>query len=166
MAMYLELKKEKAMKSLIITVGLLFGAVAQAHGGNDHGAPMTHLVFANGEIHAHAAWQSGPEVSKESLLKIEWKNGADHSPTEPPGTFEVVLWMPLMGHGSAKTQIQRVMDDQGQPLAGVFAISNIYFIMGGDWDVNVALTFADGKKETHVIKVSLPMDGGGHNGHD
>lgn len=154
------------MKSLIIAFGMLLGGLAHAHGGHDHGTPMTHLTFANGAIHAHATWQSGPEVSNESLLKIEWKNGADHSPTEPPGAFEVALWMPDMGHGSAPTQIQRVLDAQGQPLTGVYQISNIYFVMGGDWDVNVTLTYQDGSKETQVIKVSIPTDGGGgHHDH-
>lgn len=154
------------MKKLIIAFGMLLGGFAHAHGGHDHGTPMTHLTFANGAIHAHATWQSGPEVSNESLLKIEWKNGADHSPTEPPGAFAVSLWMPDMGHGSAPTQIQRVLDAQGQPLTGVYQISNIYFVMGGDWDVNVTLNYQDGSKETQVIKVSLPTDGGGgHHGH-
>lgn len=152
------------MKALIVAIGLLVGGFAQAHGGHDHGTPMTHLTFAKGAIHAHATWESGPEVSNESLLKLEWKNGADHSPTEPPGVFEVVLWMPSMGHGSAPTQIQRVLDTQGQPQTGVYEISNIYFVMGGDWDVNVSLTYQDGTKETQVIKVSLPTDGGGHHG--
>lgn len=150
------------MKSIIIAMSLLFGGFAHAHGGHDHNQPMTHLTFAKGAVHAHATWQSGPQVSAESLLKIEWKSGADHSPAEPPGNFEVVLWMPSMGHGSAPTQIQRVLDSQGQALTGVYQISNVYFVMGGDWDVNVTLTYQDGTKETQTIKVSLPMDGGGH----
>lgn len=153
------------MKSLIVIASLFFGGFAFAHGGHDHDTPMAHLTFAKGAVHAHATWQAGPQVSTESLLKVEWKSGADHSPTEPPGTFEVVLWMPSMGHGSAPTQIQRVLDAQGQPLVGAYEISNMYFVMGGDWDVNLTLTYQDGTKETQTIKVNLPSDGGGHHGH-
>ncbi|HRO67668.1 MAG TPA: hypothetical protein PL182_08905, partial [Pseudobdellovibrionaceae bacterium] len=82
------------MKSVLVAFGLLLGGFAHAHGGHDHNNPsMTHLTFADGAIHAHATWETGPLLAEESVLRIEWKNGADHSPTEPGG-FKVVLWMP------------------------------------------------------------------------
>ena len=141
------------MKSFLISVVFLFAGYAQAH---DH----HHLKFANGIIHAHASWETGPQVSQESMLQIEWKNGADHAPTEP-GSFEVVLWMPSMGHGSAPTQIERVLDAQGQPLIGVYRVTNIYFVMGGEWQVQVILN-KQGVKETQSFRVSFPESGEHH----
>jgi hypothetical protein len=34
------------------------------------------------------------------------------------------------------------MDANGNFLTGVFNVRNVYFIMGGDWDVHVTLTDA------------------------
>lgn len=154
------------MKALILITSLLTSCFANAHGDHNQDEPMIHLTFAEDTVHAHAMWKSGPSTSNESLLKIEWKNGSSHSPTEPPGTFEISLWMPSMRHGSAPTQIQRVLDTQGLPLIGVYEISNMYFTMGGDWDVNVTLIYPDQSKETKIIKINLPTndDGGGHHG--
>lgn len=148
-----------------ITAFLMLGSFAQAHGGHDSHAPMAHLTFANGALHAHATWESAPEVASESILKIEWKNGADHSPVEPPGTFNVVLWMPSMGHGSAPTRIEPLLDAQGTAIVGSYEVSNVYFVMGGDWDVNVTLTYKDGTRETQTIQINFPDDNGGHHGH-
>ncbi len=149
------------MKGIILALGVIFSTSAFAHGGG-HGPGMTHLTFANGAIHAHATWIVGPQVPQESLLKVEWKNGADHSPTVPPGPFEVVLWMPSMGHGSAPTSVLESLDTSGQPILGSYDVKNVFFLMGGDWDVNVTLTYQDGTKETKTIKVNLPNGGHHH----
>lgn len=152
------------MKVLILMISLLVSGLAAAHGGHDHGHDerpraeqprMSHLTFANGALHAHATWLAGPQVGAESILQIEWMNGADHSPIEPVGSFSVVLWMPSMGHGSAPTVINRIINPQGQPQLGAFQVSRMYFVMGGDWDVEVTLTFPDGTSETQIIKVQL-----------
>mgnify|MGYP000376060174 CR=1 FL=1 len=148
------------MKQIVAILGIAFGSLAQAQAqAHDHMDPY-HLIFSQGAIHAHADWKTGPQTSGESILRVEWQSGSAHTPSEPPGPFEVSLWMPSMGHGSAPTRIQRVLDPQGQPVEGVFEVSNMYFIMGGDWQAKVTLTYPDGHKETQIIDVSL--EGGGH----
>ncbi|MGE4131100.1 MAG: hypothetical protein AB7F86_05645 [Bdellovibrionales bacterium] len=142
------------MKGVIFALGLIFSTGTLAHGGG-HGPGVSHLTFANGAIHAHASWIVGPQGPQESLLRIEWKNGADHSATVPPGPFEVVLWMPSMGHGSAPTSVLELVDAKGQPILGSYDVKNIFFLMSGHWDVNVTLTFQDRTKETKTIKVEL-----------
>lgn len=131
-----------------------FGLIAQAYSNHDHQG-TTHLKFANGEVHAHVTWVQGPQAADESTLRIEWMNGAAHTPAEPPGDFKVELWMPDMGHGSSPTQNQKVLDQKGQPLMGVYDVTSIYFLMRGQWDVNVSLTLADGTVETQTIKVEI-----------
>lgn len=148
------------MKTLILITGILLSPFAFAHEGHNHPPTMSHLVFAKGELHAHATWQVGPRESEESILRIEWKNGANHQPTEPNGQFKVQLWMPDMGHGSAPTQVQRVLGQQGNPMVGVYDVYNVYFIMGGHWQVNVTLTYANGSQETKTIE--LDVAGSGH----
>ncbi len=134
------------------------GFVVEAQPG--HGS-ATDLVFANGAIYAHATWTKGPQSPDESILQIEWKNGVDHSPMEPPGTFKTVLWMPDTGHGSAPTKVQRVLDQHGQALVGVYQVSNIYFVMVGKWEIKVTLKLSDGSSQTKTFEVNLD----GNNGH-
>jgi hypothetical protein len=147
----------QSIKALLVSA--LLSSSAAAH---DHPPGMTHLVFANGAVHAHAIWTKGPHSPDESILRIEWKNGADHSAMEPPGALKVSPYMPAMGHGSAPTRIDRVLDSRGQVLVGVFQVSSIYFTMNGDWDVRVTLKYADGSQETKVIKVHLDDTDDGH----
>lgn len=142
------------MRILAIITGILLGGAAQAH---EHPGM---LVFAGGAIHVHATWTAGPQTPEESVLKLEWRNANSHQPMDP-GAFEVSLWMPSMGHGSAPTRISRTRDAEGNTLVGVYEVSNIYFTMGGDWEVRVTLTHADGSKETQAMELTL---GGGHDG--
>lgn len=144
------------MKSILVSFLALVTFAAYAEPGHEH------LSFANGAIHAHATWTQGPQSPAESVLRLEWKNGADHSPVEP-GRFRVSLWMPDMGHGSAPTQIQRVLDERGEPILGSYDVRNVYFTMGGKWDVRVSLKLANGTEETKAFSVML--DGGGHGHH-
>ncbi len=118
-------------------------------------ARVTHLVFANGTIHARCTWTQGPQSPDESLLRVEWVRSSDHAPIEPPGSFKVALFMPGMGHGSAPTQLQRVLDEQGRAILGSYQVSNMYFTMRGEWVVNVTLKFPDGSEETKAISVRL-----------
>ncbi len=150
------------MKTLILIAGLLLSSLAFSHEGHDHPPAMSHLVFAKGALHAHATWQVGPQETDESVLRLEWKNGANHQPIEPKGSFKVELWMPDMGHGSAPTQVQRVLDQQGNPMVGVYDVYNVYFMMSGRWQVNVTLTYADGSRETKTIELDIAGIGHDH----
>lgn len=141
------------MKSLIFVISILLTPVLWAQGD---------LVFQRQDVYAETSWQIGPRVYEESILKIQWRKAMDHTPIEPPGLFKVELAMPEMDHGSVPTQIQRILDSRGQPLVGVYEISNIYFSMGGDWDVNLSLLDSDGNEEIQTLKVSLPKEDVGH----
>lgn len=106
------------------------------------------LTFAHGALAADLAWERGPLVGKESLLHVQW-HMANGQPTEPGGTFEVVLDMPMMGHGSVPTEVHTA----GKP--GEYRIGNVYFLMGGDWNVMVTLHPATGDEETQTLPVHL-----------
>ena len=118
-------------------------------------ARTTHLVFANGAIHAHCTWTQGPQSPDESILQIEWKDGVTHNAIEPPGAFRVALFMPEMGHGSAPTQLERMLNPSGNAIPGAYRVTSIYFTMPGAWLVNVTLKFNDGHEETQAIHVQI-----------
>jgi len=138
----------KFLFTLVLMVA--FTSVAQ-------GQPSDHVLeFAGGAYVSQVTWVQGPQVRSESSLHMQWKSGADGAPTELPGDFKVVLWMPGMGHGSRPTQIQQSTDSNGQPQVGAYDVTSIFFIMGGKWDVNVTLTLADGSEETQTIAIKVP----------
>jgi hypothetical protein len=152
------------VKSVALVAALFIAQLASAHGGHDHPPLAGHLSYKQNTLHLHASFPNAPVVNQESLLVLEAKDAKTHQPTELNDNIEVVLWMPSMGHGSAPTQVERAVDANGDLLSGVFNVRNVYFIMGGDWEVRVTLTDAQGVQETKSFKLTL--DGGhDHGGH-
>ena len=49
-----------------------------------------------------------------------------------PLDFSLFLWMPSMGHGSSPVTLKKIA-------TGVYDISDVYFIMDGDWQIRVQL---------------------------
>jgi hypothetical protein len=131
------------MKNLSLFSLLLTAATALAAQ-----APVS-LEFARGAVHAHCQFTAGPQTPDESRMKITWMNATNSKPADPPGVFAVDLFMPGMGHGSSPTQIKKVAD-------ATYEISNMFFVMGGKWQVNVTLNSTDGTKETKTIDVDVP----------
>ncbi len=155
------------MKSVLNTLALfsalLIGGTAAAHGGHHPPALAGHLSFKQNTLHIHASFPNDPVVNQDSLLVLEAKDASTHKETELTDNVDVVLWMPSMGHGSAPTQVERAIDANGNILTGVFNVRNVFFIMGGEWEVRVTLTDAQGAQETKSFKVTLA--GAGHGPH-
>mgnify|MGYP001408615883 CR=1 FL=1 len=143
---------------------IFFSYLAQAH-DSDHSPESYHLAFNGGALHAHIEWLEEPMVGSESYLLIEWKNGENHSPTDPPGSFEVALDMPSMGHGSEPTEVEPWLDETGQEVIGSYKVSNIHFFMGGLWEIQVTLSYPDGSVEMRFFEKNFPGGGHGHGNH-
>lgn len=153
------------IQTFITTAMLVLGSTtALAHDGH-HDPLAGHLSYKKNTLHIHASFPTAPVVGQEALLVLEGKDAKTHKPAEINDQVDVVLWMPSMGHGSAPTQVERSLDADGNVLPGVFNVRNVYFIMGGEWEVRVTLTDADGKKETKSFKV-IPQGDDGHGDHD
>jgi hypothetical protein len=158
------------MKSILNSFALLTalfiggtGATAAAHGGHHPPVLAGHLSFKQNTLHIHASFPTDPVVNQDSLLVLEAKDASTHKETELTDNVDVVLWMPSMGHGSAPTQVERAVDANGNILKGVFNVRNVFFIMGGEWEVRVTLTDASGTQETKSFKVTIA--GSGHGPH-
>lgn len=146
----------------VLATGFLISGSVLANGGLDHASVAGHLVFKQNTLHIHATFSGAPMVNEEALLVLEAKDPKTHQTIELNDNIEVVLWMPSMGHGSGPTHVERAVDAQGNIVPGTFNVRNIYFIMGGEWEVRVILTDVTGYKETKAFKVTLE---GGHGGH-
>lgn len=72
---------------------------------------------------------------------------------DPGYQFKVVLWMPSMGHGSSPTRVEPLLDTTGNPAVGQYWVKQVYFSMGGDWDIRLQL-----KNGSQVVsQVILPV---------
>lgn len=111
------------------------------------------LIFGRGAWQADLHWMKGPVVTDESILRVDWKR-ADQTPLDAPGAWNVVLWMPSMGHGSQPTLIQRIVDDQGRVVPGAYEVSSMYFFMAGNWEIHISLTI-DGQTETQALPLNV-----------
>lgn len=49
-----------------------------------------------------------------------------------PAGFSVFLWMPSMGHGSSPVTLKKLD-------TGIYDVSDVYFIMDGDWQIRIQL---------------------------
>ena len=149
-------------KTSLLILGLLAVTTAFGYPDQDHSTEGAHLVFKQGALHIQATFQTPPVVGQEAILILEAKNPQTHQAFDLNDQVEVALWMPSMGHGSAPTQVQRTLDQNGQVMPGVFTVRNVQFIMGGEWEVRVRLTDDQGVKELQSFKVTLA---GGHGHH-
>jgi hypothetical protein len=144
--------KGATMKAIFLSaLASLFAVAANAATPNSG-----RLMFSNGAIMAAYQWVQGPDSTAESVLQMEWMDGRTMAPITPPA-FAVALVMPAMpSMKNPPTQINQVVDAKGKPVAGSYLVRNIYFTMGGDWDVNVTLDSASGKSaETQSISIQL-----------
>ena len=118
-----------------------------------HDFPEPELGFAGAQLSARTAWITPPSTREEARMRIEWRD-PKRGAVEPPGKFKIVLWMPDMGHGSAPTKLQRVLDQTGKHIPGAFDVTNMHFTMRGTWEVRVVLTTAT-ESETQQFTVEL-----------
>lgn len=87
-------------------------------------------VFKTTEQFITLSWLSPINSTDEGhLLIIAKKNGIA---SDVPESFSVDLWMPSMGHGSSPVVIKKLG-------TGIYDVSEVYFIMDGDWQLRLRL---------------------------
>lgn len=85
------------------------------------------------------------------FLKFYRQNLLDQSPVPMSVNEEVKvdLWMPSMGHGSAPVKVSNVD-------VGSYLLENVYFIMGGDWQIRIQIKKEnENEKDEAIIPVYL-----------
>ncbi len=113
------------------------------------------LSFKEGRVVAELVFAQGPVTGKESVAYVYFKD-QQNQPVELQERLEVVLWMPDMNHGSAPTQVQRLVDSNGQLVVGAYLVRNLQFIMGGLWEVRVSLVDKKTQaKETQSFRLTF-----------
>ncbi len=139
-------------------------AVLAVAGDGDPGAARSPadvacpLSFSQTRLCAQLNWvkqPSGDETGDFELRFWSLDGGTATGPfVDPALTVSVKLWMPSMGHGSSPVKVSRLLDQHGQPRAGEFTATGVYFVMPGAWEIHVQL-----KEGSRVVEeVILPID--------
>lgn len=150
----------KSVFKMAVVVFLSSISMAIAHEGHDEIGEQC-LEFKGGSLHVHVSFEKGPHVDEESVLHVETKDGLTHENIQTQDQLKVTLLMPSMHHGSAPTEIKPVLGENGSPLMGVYRVSHVYFVMEGQWRINVSLTDQQGHVETQYFDVEV-SDSSGH----
>lgn len=127
------------------------------------GIPSYELEFNyRGNLKAFFTFEKRPFVMEEVTMYIQFKDANTLQPVDIRTVPEVTLYMPQidMQHGSLPTVVTPRQNSNGTVLPGEFKVTNMYFIMGGDWDVQIALGgFLFGDNQKFVIQFD-PDSGG------
>lgn len=101
------------------------------------------FVFADQGLCASLEWKTLPTDEQKGAFVLRFwdsRSGTEHGPyVNPPYSVGVKLWMPDMGHGSSPVKIAQAADASGAALPGVFNVTDVYFVMGGHWEIWVQL---------------------------
>lgn len=100
-------------------------------------------------------WQRDPFNDTEGVMFVRFyiPSVIDGflEPANVPGSFQLQLWMPDMGHGSVDTIVEHQKDPAGNEVVGAYKIRNIYFIMPGKWELRFQLVAEGAVRDTHTI---------------
>lgn len=99
--------------------------------------------FEKADLCATHEWIRMPNESEKGLFQIRFwnpKTGSANGPfVDPEHSVFVKLWMPDMGHGSSPVTVTATVGSDGSVLPGVFDASDVYFVMGGHWEIWIQL---------------------------
>ena len=133
-------------------IAVLFATVALAS-SVAHAAPKgCDFEFKKQNLCASMAWTKEPSSSRAGEFRLRFwdsSKGTESGPyLKPRGTVFVKLWMPAMGHGSRPVTVTETPN-----APGVYNATNVYFIMGGPWEVWTQLK--DGSTIVDQAKVEV-----------
>jgi hypothetical protein len=118
------------------------------------------LSFAKFGACAAIDWTKTPTQTEKGAFRISFwnaKTGSASGPFFDPGkTVFVKLWMPDMGHGSSPVKVSPAVDAAGAPIPGLYDATDVYFVMGGAWEIWVQLR--EGVEVLDEAKLDLSIE--------
>lgn len=93
-------------------------------------------------------WEKAPTEGTYGIftLKIWRPSELDKTPVliDLPENPKVILWMPSMGHGSSPVTVEKID-------VGSYRVSQVFFTMGGDWEIRIEILNADKVADAAII---------------
>jgi hypothetical protein len=98
------------------------------------------LEFVNSGLCAALVWIQVPNEDEKGKFNLRfWKKEEPQVHVTPENRMVVKLWMPSMGHGSSPVVVTQDKDVDGNLIAGEYTVSEVYFVMGGEWEIKIQL---------------------------
>jgi len=110
-------------------------------------------LTTNGSYEVDLAWKSGPQTGMNNVARLTIVPHGDA--TLPLQKINVTPWMTVHGHGSGN--VQPVVEREGvqDPAAGIYRVSNIFFVMSGPWDIKIDLS-SGSVSDSVAVPVEVP----------
>lgn len=129
------------------------------HGGGHHGggAPGTAPVekpegcdfwFTQHNVCGRITFVQNPVVNQDSPFQIIFSDES-LNPVDPTPVF-VDLWMNMGGHGHGSAPVKTTKLQEG-----VYRIDNVYFVMGGMWEIRA--TIGHGTPQAELDKTEITV---------
>lgn len=148
------------MKFSLTAICLSFLLICQSVLASDSTAPYI-LTFPEQNLAIRFQFLATPQAGKDSQAVLETLDLNSGELTSTQHRILVRLWMPSMNHGSAPTQINRWVDQSGAVLNTTYLVKNVFFTMGGSWEVQVLLNPKTASEVMQSFRLDIP---GGHGG--
>lgn len=100
--------------------------------------------FSTTQVCAQITWLKTPSSTDAAEFTLELSGD-----TALFDDVSILLWMRSMGHGSAPVKIQKISATQ-------YHVTNVYFIMPGDWDVRLTLKKAGQNIDQLFVALMVP----------
>lgn len=101
------------------------------------------VTFKTQGLCASMDWVKYPDEGKMGAFTLRfWQVGQGNASGpyfEPTFPIFVRLWMPSMGHGSSPVEVSPSHDSNGLAIPGVYDVTRVFFVMRGDWEIQVQL---------------------------
>ncbi len=117
------------------------------------------LEFTKSDLCASIEWVKNPTEEESGAFTLRFwslSQGTESGPyIAPSNEVFVKLWMPSMGHGSSPVTIKPALNTSGEIIAGVYDVSDVFFTMHGNWEIQVQLRQARKVIEQAKIDVRI-----------
>ncbi len=105
------------------------------------------LYFKSLNLCSTFEWVKRPTDDEKGSFTLRFfkeKEGTESGPYVDPGyDVKPKLWMAGMGHGSSPVTLRPARDAQDQPVTGVYDATDVFFVMGGKWEIWIQLKTGD-----------------------
>lgn len=107
------------------------------------------MYYSQSQLCADMAWLKTPTEQEQGSfdLKFYSKESLDQL-ISPNFDVFVLLWMPGMGHGSSPVTVSKLSE-------GHYRVSNVFFVMKGEWEIHIQIKDGDKLIEEVVEKINF-----------
>ncbi|MBX3021814.1 MAG: FixH family protein [Bdellovibrionales bacterium] len=136
------------MKTLLSLMLFAIGFNASAH---------SPVMVSLGEVEATVAFLKPPKVGDYATMRLTFEDASSRQLVTPDAAVYVKMTMPDHGHDGVPVERASITN-------GVAVFDDMYFMMGGLWEIQVSLEYKDGRV-VGPASFHYQLDQSGHHHH-